>query len=89
MVAKAPRRAKAGPGPEALTWSADVGQLFQNLHRSLRPDQVLKAQCEGCDRRVTFDRPEAVRLFGSDATPMEIRARLVCRVCGGSARIWI
>ena len=66
-----------------------MSQLFQNLNRSLRPHQVLKAQCEDCHRRVTFARPEAVRLFGSDATPMEIRARLVCRACRGSARIWI
>ena len=65
--------------------------MFQNLHRSLAAGQTLKLQCDACEHRVTLSQGEAARLCGPDATPMEIRRRARCTVCGaeGRARVWI
>lgn len=65
--------------------------MFQNLHRSLGADQTLKIRCEGCDHQVTLAAAEAKATCGSDATPMDIRRRAKCKICGteGRARVWI
>lgn len=65
--------------------------MFQNLHRSLAPRQTLKIECAGCGRRSIWTQPQAVGTLGPDATPADIRRRLVCSVCGlgGAARVWI
>jgi hypothetical protein len=65
--------------------------MFQNLHRSMRPSQTLKIQCEACDHLVTLAASEAKRLCGPDATPMDIRRRARCKACRaeGRARVWI
>lgn len=65
--------------------------MFQNLHRSLSERQTLKIECEACDHRVTLAAVEARLRCGSDATPMDIRRRAKCKVCGteGRVRVWI
>jgi hypothetical protein len=65
--------------------------MFQNLHRSMGPADTLEIVCEGCGRRASWRQAEAFRKLGSDATPADIRRRLVCTGCGqrGGARVWI
>ncbi|OHB26261.1 MAG: hypothetical protein A2790_20050 [Phenylobacterium sp. RIFCSPHIGHO2_01_FULL_69_31] len=65
--------------------------MFQNLHRSMTASQTLKVQCDVCRHLGAFSAAEAKKVFGSDATPMEIRRRVTCKVCraAGRARIWI
>jgi hypothetical protein len=65
--------------------------MFQNLHRSMAPSATLKIACEGCGRRSTWTRAQAVAKLGPDATPADIRRRLSCSACGsgGRTRIWI
>jgi hypothetical protein len=65
--------------------------LFENLHRSLRPDQTLKIRCEACDHLATLTAAQARAGCGPDATPMDIRRRAKCKSCGaeGRARVWI
>lgn len=67
-----------------------MAQMFQNLHRTMRPYQLLKVQC-ACQHRAVFNRAQAAATFGPDATPMDIRDRATCSACGarGQARIWI
>lgn len=66
-------------------------QMFQNLHRTMKPADRLKIQCEGCDHLASLTRAEAAARCGSDATPMDIRRRAHCGRCGaaGQARVWI
>ena len=65
--------------------------MFQNLHRSLAPSQTLNFECAGCGRLGAWTRAEAVAKLGPDATPADIRRRLVCNLCGatGRAMVWI
>jgi DNA-directed RNA polymerase subunit RPC12/RpoP len=65
--------------------------MFQNLHRSMAPSHTLKIQCDACDHRVTLTHSEAAARCGADATPMDIRRRAKCNVCGaeGRVRVWI
>jgi hypothetical protein len=65
--------------------------MFQNLHRSLAPSQTLKLRCDACDHQGTLSYDQAVARCGSDATPMDIRRRAKCQVCGaeGRVRVWI
>jgi hypothetical protein len=66
-------------------------QMFQNLHRTMQPSQTLKIQCDACRHLATLSHTEAVRLCGSDATPMDIRRRAKCRACRaeGRVQVWI
>lgn len=68
-----------------------MGQMFQNLHRSMTPAQTLKIRCDGCEHLATLTFREAVEACGPDATPMDIRRRARCRQCGaeGHAAVWI
>jgi predicted RNA-binding Zn-ribbon protein involved in translation (DUF1610 family) len=65
--------------------------MFQTIRRTLRSDQTLKLQCEACDHRLALSAAQARAACGPDATPMDIRRRAKCRVCGaeGQARVWI
>jgi hypothetical protein len=63
--------------------------MFQNLARMMGGAETLKMRCERCDHAVTWTRDEAFRWLGPDATPMEVRRRLVCRLCRGPAQVWI
>lgn len=63
--------------------------MFQNLHRSLARGATLKIACAGCGRTAAWSQGEAFRRLGPDATPADVRRRLVCRACGGPARVWI
>lgn len=65
--------------------------MFQTLHRSMASAQTLKMQCEACDHRATLSAREAKAACGPDATPMDIRRRARCKVCGteGRVRVWI
>lgn len=66
-------------------------QMFQNLHRTMKPSDRLKIQCEACAHLASLSHDEAVARCGPDATPMDIRRRAQCKVCGaeGRARAWI
>lgn len=55
----------------------------------MRAGQTLKLSCEPCERRAALSYADAVATFGPDATPMDIRAKAVCKVCGGKAKVWI
>lgn len=65
--------------------------MFQNLRRMMVESATLKIECEGCHRRTAWTQDEAFKRLGPDATPYEIRRRLVCGGCGvaGWARVWI
>lgn len=66
--------------------------MFQNLRRSLPEGRQLQVECGACGRKAAFTRTEAVRRFGEDAAPMDIRRKLVCRGCGAKGavlRVWI
>lgn len=63
--------------------------MFQNLGRMMREAQTLKIRCEACNHGAVWTQAEAFRWLGSDATPPEVRARLVCHRCGGRAHVWI
>jgi endogenous inhibitor of DNA gyrase (YacG/DUF329 family) len=64
--------------------------MFQNLHRSMEGHERLSAQCEACGRKAVWSKEQACRIFGPDATPADVRRRLVCTDCGkATARVWI
>ena len=65
--------------------------MFQNLRRSLPPHRSLAIACERCGREVRWSQGEAVGRLGADASPPEIRRRLVCGGCGAreAIRLWI
>lgn len=65
-------------------------QMFQTLARTMAPADTLKVEC-GCGRRTTWTRAQAVKAFGEDASPADIRRRLRCTDCGRSnwATVWI
>lgn len=65
--------------------------MFQNLHRSMAARQTLKIQCEVCDHLATLRAADAKVRCGPDATPMDIRRRAKCRICGaeGRVKVWI
>jgi hypothetical protein len=60
--------------------------MFQNLRRMMS-GMTLKIGCECCDHSVTWTQDQAFRWLGPDATPMDVRRRLVCRMCGGQALV--
>ena len=65
--------------------------MFQNLHRMMGRGGTLKIECEPSGRRVIWTQDQAFTRLGPDATPPDIRRRLVCDGCGtaGRARVWI
>lgn len=65
--------------------------MFQNLNRMMGQGGSLKIECEPCGRRATWSQEEAFKRLGPDATPPDIRRRLVCGDCGiaGRAHVWI
>jgi hypothetical protein len=65
--------------------------MFQNLHRSMGPEQTLKIQCEACQHLATLTASQAKAVCSPDATPMDIRRRAKCNHCRaeGRARVWI
>lgn len=65
--------------------------MFQNLHRMLSGAATLKMACGGCGREATWTARQALDRLGGDATPADLRRRLVCSGCGksGGARVWI
>jgi hypothetical protein len=65
--------------------------MFQNLRRMMPGKGTLKIECEPCGHQVTWSQDQAFRRLGPDATPSEIRRRLVCGECGAPhrARVWI
>lgn len=65
--------------------------MFQNLRRSLPAHRQLGIACDRCGREARWSFSEAVRRLGADASPSEIRRRLVCGGCGTreAVRLWV
>lgn len=65
--------------------------MFQNLHRTMGREDTLKIRCEACDHQTVWTLEEAMERCGADATPMDIRRRSRCKVCGveSRVRVWI
>lgn len=65
--------------------------MFQNLHRMMSGAATLKLACDGCGHEATWTTRQAIDRLGGDATPADIRRRLVCSDCGqaGRVRVWI
>ncbi len=65
--------------------------MFQNLHRMMLGKATLKIRCEACQHCASWSREEALRRLGPDASPFDIRRKLVCAACGapGRANVWI
>ena len=65
-------------------------QMFQTLFRSMAPGETLKVEC-GCGRSASGPQTQAMKVFGPDATPYDIRRRLRCLDCDRRdwARVWI
>jgi DNA-directed RNA polymerase subunit RPC12/RpoP len=57
-------------------------QMFQNLHRTMTAAKPLRITCQDCAHGVAWDRGEAMKRCGPDATPMDLRDRLRCGACG-------
>jgi hypothetical protein len=60
--------------------------MFQNLRRMMG-GTTLRITCERCAHTATWTQEWAFRWLGPDATPMDVRRRLVCRMCGGQAEV--
>lgn len=62
----------------------------QTLEHALKGGGSLKLQC-GCGHRAAFAAPEALKLFGPRADPIQIRRRARCRLCGARnpGRVWV
>lgn len=60
--------------------------MFQNLARSMRYHDTLKIECE-CGHKAEFSHKDAVQVFGSHASPFEIRSRLRCTKCKQVGRV--
>ncbi len=64
--------------------------LFENLHRTLGRHQTLKILCR-CGHRAEWTQAQAFARLGSDATPADVRRKLLCGRCGRTAdvQLWI
>lgn len=65
--------------------------MFQTLHRMMGGSETLKMACEECGHEAAWTSAQAKERLGPDATPMDVRHRLVCSSCGvgGRVRVWI
>ena len=55
------------------------------------PRVVLRLKCSACRHEAVWKRDQALRAFGSGATPVEVRQRIRCGACGERHRVnaWI
>jgi hypothetical protein len=58
--------------------------MFQNLHRMLRGGRTLDLTCGACGHSVRWGPGIAFQRLGPDATPFEVRRKLVCSRCGAA-----
>jgi hypothetical protein len=56
--------------------------MFQNLRRMLRGGRGLQLTCGACGHAAVWTPDEAIRRLGGEATPSDVRRRLVCSRCG-------
>ncbi len=65
--------------------------MFQTLHRMMTGAATLKIACDGCGHQATWTAHQAFERLGPDATPFDIRRRLICGAGGraGRAKVWI
>lgn len=65
--------------------------MFQTIVRSMAQYSLLHAGCGACNHIKTFSYVAAATTFGPDATPADVRNRLVCSRCGERRRIniWV
>ena len=57
-------------------------QMFQTIPRTMPRHGHLLVACGRCGHRRHYDYTSAARTFGPDATPPDVRRRLVCSKCG-------
>jgi len=55
--------------------------MFQNLQRMLRGGRCLQLTC-ACGHAVSWTPEQAFQRAGAEATPMDLRRRLICSRCG-------
>ena len=58
--------------------------MFQTLHRRMANGQTLKISCSGCQHTTRWTWSQAFSRLGADATPMEVRTKLRCSLCGAA-----
>ncbi len=66
--------------------------MFETLQRVMSDDaDSLNLRCEACGHGARMSRARSFAAFGADASPFEIRRRLICTACGarGQTRVWI
>ncbi|MBI1200353.1 MAG: hypothetical protein GC203_21040 [Phenylobacterium sp.] len=56
--------------------------MFQTLARTMEPGARLRIHCGGCGHTAAWSRGTAFARLGPDATPADVRRRLVCSRCG-------
>jgi ribosomal protein L37E len=66
--------------------------MFETLQRVMsNGGDRLKLRCEACGHGAEMTREQSFAAFGPDASPFEIRRRVVCTACGarGQSTAWI
>ncbi len=66
--------------------------MFETLQRVMSDaGDRLKLRCEACGHGAEMTRERSFATFGPDASPFEIRRRVVCTVCRarGRSSVWI
>jgi DNA-directed RNA polymerase subunit RPC12/RpoP len=66
--------------------------MFETLNRVMsKAGDTLKLRCEACGHRADMTRERSLSAFGPDASPFEIRHRVVCTACGarGQSAAWV
>ncbi|ODT86697.1 hypothetical protein [Phenylobacterium sp. SCN 70-31] len=54
---------------------------FETLGNMLGPSETLKVKCRACGRVTAFPVKLAIRAFGPDATPYDVRRKARCTAC--------
>jgi len=56
--------------------------IFPKLAREMGASSTLTLQCGRCGHMQTFNREQALKLYGPDATPYDVRRNSRCSECG-------
>ncbi len=66
--------------------------MFETLQKVMsNAADTLKLHCEVCGHGADMTRERSFSKFGPDASPLEIRRRVICSGCGarGQTKVWI